>query len=99
DPLAPDAQFYIGQIHLGQQKYDQAVMDFDAVLERFPEGKMTPEAYFMKGMALKQSKHLDAEATEFRNVIKKYPRSDRATQAAEQLRSMGLTAGPSSARS
>jgi tol-pal system protein YbgF len=95
DPLAPDAQFYIGQIHLGQQKYDQAVMDFDAVLERFPEGKMTPEAYFMKGMALKLNNHRDDAATEFRNVVKKYPRSDRAVQAAEQLRSMGLSAGPS----
>lgn len=95
DPLAPDAQFYIGQIHLGQQKYDQAVMDFDAVLERFPEGKMTPEAYFMKGMALKLNNHRDDAASEFRNVIKKYPRSDRAVQAAEQLRSMGLSPGPS----
>jgi tol-pal system protein YbgF len=92
DPNAPTAQFYIGQVHLGQGKFDQAVQDFDAVLERFPEGKMTPDAYFMKGMSLKQSGHREAGATEFRNLIKNYPRSDRASQAAEQLRAMGLSA-------
>jgi tol-pal system protein YbgF len=97
DPLAPDAQFYIGGIHLAQQKYDQAVMDFDAVLERFPDNKKTPDAYFMKGMALKQGGHRDSAATEFRTLMKKYPRSDQADKAGEQLRSMGLTAGPSTA--
>jgi tol-pal system protein YbgF len=97
DPNAPDAQFWIGQIHASQQKYDQAVQDFDAVLERYPENKRTPDAYFMKGMALKANGHRDDAATDFRALIKKYPRSDQAGQATEQLRSMGLTAGSSTA--
>ena len=45
-------------------------MDFDAVLERFPENKMTPDAYFMKGMALKQNNHRDDAASEFRTLSK-----------------------------
>jgi tol-pal system protein YbgF len=93
DPNAATAQFYVGQTHYSQGKYDQAVMDFDAVLERYPEGKMTPDAYFMKGMALKSSGHRDAAAVEFRELIKKYKTSDRAVQAQEQLRAMGLTPG------
>jgi len=36
DPNAATAQFYIAQIHYSQGRYDQAVMDFDAVLERYP---------------------------------------------------------------
>ena len=97
DPNAPNAQFTIGQIHLGQQKYDQAVMDFDAVLERYPENKMTPDAHFMKGMALKLSGHRDLAVTEWRTLIKKYPTSDLKNQAMEQLRAMGLSAGPATA--
>jgi TolA-binding protein len=99
DPNAPEAQFVIGEIHLGQLKYDLAVMDFDAVLERYPEGKMTPDAYFMKGMALKQGGHRDAAATEWKTLRKKYPRSDASDRAAEQLRAMGLSPGPSTATS
>jgi TolA-binding protein len=91
DPLAPEAQFFIGVIHLGQLKYDLAVSDFDAVLERYPEGKRTPDAYFMKGKALKAAGHRDEAATVWRALRKKYPRSDMADQAAEQLRAMGLS--------
>jgi TolA-binding protein len=95
DPNAPVAQFFIGQIHEAQQKYDLAVMDFDAVLERYPENKYTTDALFMKGMALKLGGHRDLAATEFRSLIKKYPRSDRAIQATEQLRALGLSAAGS----
>jgi TolA-binding protein len=91
DPNAPVAQFFIGQIHEAQLKYDQAVMDFDAVLERYPENKYTTDALFMKGMALKLGGHRDLAATEFRSLVKKYPRSDRAIQATEQLRALGLS--------
>jgi len=94
DPLAPEAQFFIGVTHFGQLKYDLAVSDFDAILERYPEGKRTPDAYFMKGKALKAAGHRDEAATVWRALRKKYPRSDQADQAAEQLRAMGLSAGP-----
>ena len=98
DPLAPEAQFFIGVTHFGQLKYDLAVSDFDAVLERYPEGKRTPDAYFMKGKALRQGGHRDEAATVWRALRKKYPRSDQADQAAEQLRAMGLSpAAPTAA--
>jgi TolA-binding protein len=79
-------------------KYEQAAQDFDAVLERYPDNKKTPDAYFMKGMALKGAHHNDAAAIEFHNVINKFPRSDQAPLAKEQLRAMGLTASPTPVR-
>jgi TolA-binding protein len=94
DPNAPEAQFTIGEIHLGQQKYGLAETDFDAVLEKYPEGKMTTDAYLMKGMALKFGGHPDNAATVWRSLIKKYPHSDSAAKAQEQLRALGLSAGP-----
>lgn len=93
DQSAPRALIYIGQIHLSQMKYDQAVMDFDAVLDRYTESKDTVDAYFLKGMALKALKQPDAAAEQFRTVARKYPHSDRAAQAKEQLSAMGLSAG------
>lgn len=90
DPNAPEAQFTIGEVHLSQQKYEQAVMDFDAILERFPENAKTPEAYFMKGKALKSNGQRDAAAKVWRTLIAKYPNSDSAGLAREQLRALGL---------
>jgi tol-pal system protein YbgF len=92
DPSAAEVQFNIGQVHLGQLKYDLAETDFDNVIERYQESKITPEAYFYKGMALKQGGHRDAAHAVWNTLIKKYPRSDAATMAAEQLRAMGLSA-------
>jgi TolA-binding protein len=89
---------YIGSIHAAQGKSDQAVQDFDAVIEQYPDNKETPNAYFMKGMALKQSGHLNDAAVEFRALISKYKGSDQAKQASEQLRQMGLSAGAAAKR-
>lgn len=93
DPNAPTAQLYVGQVHL-TDKPEQAVKDFDAILERFPDSKVTPDAWFMKGMALKQSGHRDDGVKEFRALIKKYPDSDQGKQAKDQLKSMGLAVAP-----
>jgi TolA-binding protein len=98
DPFAPKALIYIGQIHLSQMKYDQAVTDFDAVLERYPESKDTPDAYFMKGMALKYLGRRNDAVDQFRTVVRKYPHSDRKPEAEEQLKAMGVSAGPASTR-
>jgi TolA-binding protein len=101
DASAPKALVYLGQIHLMQMKYDLAVMDFDSVLERYPESKEnTPDAYFMKGMALKYLGRRNDAADQFRTVIRKYPHSDRKPEAEEALKQMGLSAAaaPAAAR-
>ncbi len=102
DPMAPDAQLTIGMIHYSQGKYDLAVTDFDDVLERYPDNKITtPNAYFMKGMALKAGDHRDKAAIEFRALIKKFPLSEEAKAAKQQLSALGLspaTPAPAPAR-
>ena len=50
--LAPNAQFYIGQIHYDKNEFAPALQAFDAVLEKFPENNKTADATYMKGMAL-----------------------------------------------
>jgi TolA-binding protein len=93
DAYAAKAQILIGQIHLTQMKYELAVSDFDAVLERYPaESKDTPDAYFLKGVALKYLGRRNDAAEQFRSVIRKYPRSDRKPEAEEQLKVLGLSA-------
>ncbi|MEP6714608.1 MAG: tetratricopeptide repeat protein [Terriglobia bacterium] len=92
DPNCAGVQFNIGEIHYTQNKMDLAVQDFDAVIERYSDNvKLTPDAYFMKGMALKGSARRDAAATTFNALVVKFPRSTRADEAKEQLRTMGYT--------
>jgi len=93
--LAANAQFYIGDIHRQQANFEQAVQDFDMVLEKYSENNKTPDALFSKGMALKSLSRLTESHSEFLELIKRYgqgslrPRTDLAAQACDQLKSMG----------
>lgn len=90
DPMAPQAQFYIGQIHYSGNQLDQAAQDFDAVLERYPDNDITAEAQVMKGRSLVRSGKREAGIKEFKSVIAKYPGTDSAKTAASQLKALGV---------
>jgi TolA-binding protein len=40
--MAPDAQFLLGQVHLAQGRFGQAVTDFDLFLKRHPDNGKAP---------------------------------------------------------
>lgn len=94
--LAPNAQFYIGQIAYDKGDFPGAIRGFDTVLEKFPENNKTADANFMKGMALLKAGKRDAAAKEFQNVATKYPNSEVASKARAQRKALGLST-PSSA--
>ena len=92
--LAPNAQFYIAMIHYGQKNYDDAVKEFDMVLEKYPDNNKTAESLLYKGRALvKMPGHKTDGAAEFMEVIKRFPKSDEATQACSERKSLGLNCG------
>ena len=93
DPNAPTAQLYIGQVHQAQPgKIEQAILDFDTVLERFPDSPATQDAWLMKAAALERGGHRDDAIKEFRALIKKYPTSDQAKSARDHLKALGVSA-------
>ena len=94
--LAPNAQFYIGYIHFNQNDLESALSDFDAVLEKYPDNNKTPDAMLMKGKTLVKMGKPTQGATEFREVAKRYPRTDHATQAVAELKKLGLPYNPAS---
>lgn len=90
NPNAARAQYNIGNSHYTQQKFDLAAQDFDLVITHYAEDtQLTPQAWFMKGMSLKTTNKTSAIAT-WRQLIAKYPHSDSAAQAKEQLRALGV---------
>jgi tol-pal system protein YbgF len=96
---APDAQFFIGQIHYEQNDFENAVKDFDAVAERYGSSSRAAEALLMKGRSLvKLGKKTDS-AKEFRSVISQFPRSDSAAKACTELKNLGYSCTASAAAS
>ncbi len=92
---APEAAFLIAYAYYLKADFESAAKAFDVVVEQFPEGTKTAEALFMKAESLRRGDQRTASATEYRQVIKRYPNSDFAAKAASQLKAMGVTgAGP-----
>lgn len=86
--LAANAQFYIGEILYRKGNAREAIGAYDAVLERYPNGNKTPAAHLKKAMALLQLKDRPAAEREFRELIRRFPTSDEAKIAQEQMKAL-----------
>ena len=89
--LAGNAQYYIADIEYKQGNYQQAVQDYDKVIEQYPSGNKASAAQLKKGYALINLDQRDAGIRELRSLIARYPRSLEAQQAKERLRSLGAS--------
>jgi TolA-binding protein len=89
--MAPNAQFYIAYIHYSQANYDEALKEFDMVLEKYADdNNKRPDALYYKGMTLLRLGRRTQGAEEFKELLKRYPNHDLARQACSQLTTMGL---------
>lgn len=90
--LAPNAQFYIGQIAYDKNDFPAAIQAFDTVLEKYgADNNKSADATYMKGMALLKSGQRTQAAQEFLTVIQKYPNSEVAPKARAQRQALGLS--------
>jgi tol-pal system protein YbgF len=90
DPLAGNAQFYLGEISYKQGKFPAAVKYYDAVLEQFSGNPLAPAAELRKGQSLIQMGQKDAGVRELRTLIQRYPQSPEAAQGRSALNGMGV---------
>jgi tol-pal system protein YbgF len=97
--LAPNAQYYIGEIHFSQGDLDFALKEFDLVLEKYPDNSKTPDALYMKGLTLVKMGKRTLGSQEFQELAKRFPANNLATKACSQLKEMGLRCPAASAAS
>ena len=89
--LAPNSQYYVGELYYGKGDMDAALRAFDVVLEKYPDNNKTPDALYMKGKVLVKMSERDEAAKQFRELRKRFPTHDLAVKAAAELRALGLS--------
>jgi tol-pal system protein YbgF len=92
DDLAGTSQFYLGEIAYQQQRFDDAVNDYNAVLEGFSGNGKAPAAQLKKGLALLALSKREAGIHELRLLIQRHPQTPEAAQARRKLSSLGVHA-------
>ncbi len=99
-PLAPNAQYYIAWIHYSQGDYDNAVKEYDMVLEKYPDNNnKMPDAFYGKGLALAKLGRRTEANREFQELRKRFPNSSLAQQACRQIVTLGYQCGSARAAS
>jgi tol-pal system protein YbgF len=88
--LASNAQFYLGEIAYSQRNYDQAVSEFDKVLNNYPKSFKLAPARLRKGMALIELGQKTSGVRELREVVKRYPGTDEERKARAKLKELGV---------
>jgi tol-pal system protein YbgF len=86
--MAPNAQYYIGEILYNQRNFQDAVLAFDKVLEAYPSNSKTADARLMKARALAELGNRAEAEQELRALIKAAPNSDAARRARAELQKM-----------
>jgi len=95
--LASNAQFYLGEIAYTQKNYDQAVQEYDKVLNNYPKSFKLAPARLKKGMALIELGQKNSGVRELREVVKRYPGTEEERRARAKLKELGLSVTASTA--
>jgi len=87
-PLAPNAEYWLGEAHYVNQDFAAAEGAFQAVLDKWPSSGKAPDAMLDLGNTqLSQGKTSKGRAT-LRQVISQYAGTDAATRAQKRLKQL-----------
>lgn len=89
--LAGNAYFYLAELAYKEGNFQEAVTNYDQVLQNFPTGNKAPSADLKKGLSLIELGKKDDGIVELRHVIERYPRSNEALQARDRLKKLGVS--------
>jgi TolA-binding protein len=81
----------MAECHFKQGDYKSAILRFDDVVARYPEGDKSADALYRQGEALLKlgPGYAKAAGKAFERVIEEYPSSPRAAEAKRQLDLLG----------
>ncbi len=87
-PLAPNAQYWLGEAHYVNQDFAAAGIAFQAVLDKWPSSGKAPDAMLDLGNTqLAQGKTAKGRAT-LRHVVSQYSGTDAASRAQARLKQL-----------
>jgi tol-pal system protein YbgF len=85
---ADDAAYWRADCYFQQGNFKKAILRFDDVVARYPNGNKAADALYREGEALLRlgSAYNTAARKAFERVLAEYPDSDRAAEASQQLK-------------
>lgn len=89
--VAPDSQFYLGEIYFAQGDYKDAITQYDLVLTKYPQSLKLSSALLKKAQSEISLKERTSGIRDLREVESKFPGTDDSRRAKSILQSMGAS--------
>lgn len=86
--LADNAQFWIGEIYYARNSFERAILEYDAVIKKYPSGDKVPAAMLKEGFAFLELNDTAHAKTIFTEIVKKYPKEPQAETAKKRLEAL-----------
>lgn len=82
--LAPDAQYYLAETYGAEGQAQQAIREYNRVVELYPNSRAAPTALYKAGLLQTERGNKDTACQYFQRVLAGYPRSDESRLARDQ---------------
>lgn len=86
--LANNAQYWIGESYYALREFDQAIIEFDTVRSKYPQGDKVAAALLKQGFAFAELGEKVNARLILQEVVEKYAQSPEAVQAKQKLKSL-----------
>jgi tol-pal system protein YbgF len=83
---ADNAQFWIGEIYYREKWYEKSILEYQKVIENYPEGNKVPASLLKQGFAFSNLGDNANSRLILQELLKKYPKSNEAKIARDKLK-------------
>lgn len=80
-----NAQFWIGECEYFQGRYEEAIIEYEAVIQNFPKGNKVPNALLKQALSFLKLGDTSSAKLLLQGVIKDYPNTTPASVARKKL--------------
>jgi len=85
---ADNAQFWIGETYYREKWFEKAILEYQKVIEKYPQGNKVPASRLKQGLAFSNLGDKTNARLILRELIKKHPQSNEAKIAAKKLKKL-----------
>ena len=85
---ADNAQFWIGEIYYRDKWYEKAILEYQKVIEIYPNGNKVPASLLKQGLAFYNIGDKTNARLILEELVRKYPKTNEASVASKKLKTM-----------
>jgi tol-pal system protein YbgF len=82
---ADNAQFWLGEIYYREKWYEKAILEYQKVIEKYPQGNKVPSSLLKQGFAFLNIGDKANARLILRELVKKYPDTNEGKIAGQKL--------------